>query len=339
MAGFWSGLVHGTLMCGATLAALSLGFPREAPLAPDPAGDAPAARTGEGVHPGRADGAEGPGQGLALPSDPAAPEAAFSLPEAQPAPLSLAEPRPSDGPDSGLSDVADGSPAAEGTVGPAASPLDAQGTVDDAPPTAVSVPTQELPVPVGSEFKRGADEPPLAPADSAAPLPAAAPSVPAVGKEASPQETAIPGDPLPEPVSPPALAAASPLPDAISTPQVEAPIPVAPPGRVVVPPLDRLPERDGADTPDRAESPAEAAPVAGTPGPAPAGQGTGGEAAGLNAGPLQGLAAETAAPAPADAAPPTSVRAPRPAPDLSLPRLPMAPVPDAAAPASRPAEG
>src|SRR5690606_2584783 len=40
MAGFWTGLVHGTLLCGATLAALSLGFPRPAPREAEPAAGA-----------------------------------------------------------------------------------------------------------------------------------------------------------------------------------------------------------------------------------------------------------------------------------------------------------
>ena len=45
MAGFWTGLVHGTLMCGATLAALSLAFPRE------DAGEGPAGAAGAGGMP------------------------------------------------------------------------------------------------------------------------------------------------------------------------------------------------------------------------------------------------------------------------------------------------
>ncbi|HRO15858.1 MAG TPA: hypothetical protein PLL33_12605, partial [Paracoccus sp. (in: a-proteobacteria)] len=163
MAGFWTGLAQGTLLCGATLAALSLAAPLprgadsettqkdRAALVPEPLGDA-------AVPP--------------VPAEEAAPSAQKNSGTA-----AVREP---------AGDVPDPIPPVPPPIPGKTSPYSGQGTQDGAaavPPPLADLPdaaasvvadgpapsgplpaAEHLPDPVGSEFRRGDDTAPDAPA-------------------------------------------------------------------------------------------------------------------------------------------------------------------------------
>ncbi|MFC0339325.1 hypothetical protein [Paracoccus niistensis] len=229
MAGFWTGLVHGTLVCGATLAALSLVFPH---------GDA------------KQDAAAPQGQ-----ASPPQPREQASSPAAQPqapAPEAALTPAPS-------SAVM----AAAPSRGPALDGAAAGPDVNDATAAAETErpALQPLPDPIGSDFRRGSDDPPRAPAASPAPPPGEAPRSLAAGPELAPAPAAIPAE-NPRVLVAPAAPAGIGLPaepEPLDRPQMETPVTPAQPGRVADAAQDALPR------PSRPEPVAatEAAPVPG----------------------------------------------------------------------------
>ena len=163
MAGFWTGLVHGTLMCAATLAALSLAFPRDAGEDRGPGADAAPAP----VSPGKLSGPDARDQassamaGLPASGRAAGVEAADAPPPAAPSGMTAARPAPD------LPRVGSG----PGTQAAASGSLpEGEGGPQDARPA-----LEPLPDPIGSDFRRGSDDPPRAPDASPAPAQGAAP--------------------------------------------------------------------------------------------------------------------------------------------------------------------
>ncbi|WP_134725696.1 hypothetical protein [Paracoccus luteus] len=337
--GFWTGLVQGTLMCGAALAALSLALPEAGRDRPDA--------------PGESAGAGDRGPSAAPLAGPVRDEAA--------APPGRA---------SAATDARDSQPA------PAAAP-DARAQPVPAPPDDAIIPSadaarpapasERLPEPVGSEFRRAADDEPRVPAPLGAPtvatlnVQAAAPAAP----ETHPARQSAPAvrpDPGATPVAPAALARGADSPELAAAPAAEAPIPVAPPGRVAVPALDRLPERgrdpvaaQAAGTGDISDRDAglgaslpsdgsEAATQGGLSDSAAAVRGDGEDATRRVGAPPDGtppVAARASRPALAARPAEPGPAAARPAPDLRLPAplagLAAPPAPGSAPPAAVPA--
>ena len=394
MAGFWTGLVHGTLMCAATLAALSLAFPRDAGEDRGPGADAAPAP----VSPGKLSGPDARDQassamaGLPASGRAAGVEAADAPPPAAPSGMTAARPAPD------LPRVGSG----PGTQAAASGSLpEGEGGPQDARPA-----LEPLPDPIGSDFRRGSDDPPRAPDASPAPAQGAAPRSLAVGTEAAPLPAAIPAE-GPRVLIAPAAPAGIGLPaepEPLDRPQMEAPVTPGQPGRVAGVAPDALPRPsrpepaqpaaadEARDAPvalaspdagnSRVSMPTEAAPAdppaAEDGGPAPEaptepaerpsedpeGTGTRGTSAGpvpLEADPAPATGATAAAPLGTEApqqpsgaqddrpaqigqqaalAADRSVsstasadRAPRPAPDLTIPRAFALPRPSRAAPA------
>lgn len=233
MAGFWTGLVHGTLMCGATLAALSLAFPRDAGrrdmVATDQApGPSPMSFPAEG--------------GTPVTSAPEAPASSLG-PDPAPAPHEpmAAEPAPVLLPPQ---DEAAPPPAAESAAVPAApgtAPADA---------AASDGPAERLPDPIGSDFRRGSDDPPRVPAVSSAPVERHVPSSVAASGEAVPPPALVPGEVPPVSTAPdaPGLRAPEPFePEPLALPVDEPAMTIAGPGRAEAPGLDRRPETGAPD--------------------------------------------------------------------------------------------
>lgn len=348
MRGFVTGLVHGTLLCGAALAALSLAFPKAGGRGSAPVGAAASQRTGAGgvshanvpaatpmlpmpaptpstlptsalraAAPSAASPQPAaPGKGLTKipevqPSSPA-PDAPVSTASAQAEPAPQSAPPPSQGP------VA----ATGGAAGPASTPQSSVSGATPQPAGGLSAARADrLPDPVGSEFRRSGDEPPTPPAPlSEAARPTGVPrhGVPTAENLPVPAAPLSPPAPAVLPAAPVGLPPGPASPAPVAAPAREAPIPVAPPGRVTVPTLDRLPERAGGTL--REGLPAGvAAPQTGAA-PALTSPGGGADAPGRQA----------SAGAPAAVEPD---RSRRPAPDLGLPGVPDAgPAPSQAAP-------
>lgn len=239
---FLKGLVHGTLLCGAALAALSLAMPL-------------AGRDGTGeVGAGQVmtERAERPAPAGTEPADPAR-----------------------------VSVGAAGEPSAEASVAAAAGPDDAP-VEDVVPADSVSITMQSgsspgdppaatsLPLPAGSEFARGTDLQPSAPRqlDARAAPATAAPSVTVLpADEPSPSPASLAAEPpaappaeAPAPSAPAAPAPVADEPDLPPAPVAEVAIPVPPPGKVMTPVPDRRPELAGApDIPAGDAAPLQAA--------------------------------------------------------------------------------
>ena len=327
MAGFWTGLVHGTLLCGATLAAMSLAFPRAAPeLADDlrgaqPAGSDAAVFAEAGVG---GDVAEAPP--TADHGSPAGHEDATDGRIAAKSDATADDDRVSED-----GAVPDSNTAADGDM-PALDSTQAAARVP-APEPAAQTPIAALPDPVGSEYLRGVDLPPVAPADSSAPTPLPPPRSGADvgGIESLPAPSAPPGERPAETAPPhsPALLSADPAEPASVAAQPRAGAAAPVPGRLIAPDPDQLLDRSIAAAAQDAAEPAEPAPSVAAMEP------TASPETGDAAETARGIADIDAAAEPDtggdddDDAPPSALpaagnappasRAPRPAPDLSLP--------------------
>lgn len=389
MAGFWTGLVHGTLICGATLAALSLAIPRDAGGGRDGGGaEAPGTDAGTQVgHDAEAPtpAAAAPGQPVPVAAD-ASPGglaqeggAAVTVEGGEPAASSLksgeALTPKLDAPDTD----------APGTVGPAPDDANAAGE------TGAVSPAEQLPDPIGSDFRRGSDDPPRIPDASAEPVARHVPGSVAASDEGAPPPVPTSGELPPVPAAPAAPGLQPPElfePEALVAPRDEAPMAIAAPGRAATPGLDRLPETgqpdsavaalsdDPASVDQESAAPPDSSPAAGSSGSTDGGSRLPATAPALGA-PVdaddpsaagaisaadapegsKGLAKRTDDPSVAAAEPPTAsgqaapvravpagsspvlaadgpaaTRAPRPAPDLSIPRALFAPGAGRAAP-------
>ena len=312
MAGFWTGLVHGTLLCGATLAAMSLAFPRAAPeLADDlrsaqPAGSDAAVFAEAGVG---GDAAEAPP--AADHDSPTGHEDATDGRIAADSDATADDDRVSED-----GAVPDSNTAADGDM-PAQASTEAAARVP-APDATAQTPIAALPDPVGSEFLRGVDLPPVAPADSSAPTPLPPPrsGEDVGGIESLPAPSAPPGERPAETAPPhsPALLTADPAEPASVAAQPRAGTAAPVPGRLIAPDPDQLLDRSIAAAAQDAAEPAEPAPsVAAVEPTAPPETGDAAETARGN----DDDASPSALPAAGN--PPPASRAPRPAPDLSLP--------------------
>lgn len=239
MAGFWTGLVHGTLMCGTTLAALSLAFPRDAGrediAALDRAPEASPASVPARVAPPAASVLEAPADSMdpeAAPVQPG-PAPVLSPPQDEAVPVPAADPA--------------ASPAASATA-PASAAAAASG--EDA-----SGPAERLPDPIGSDFRRGSDDPPRVPAVSPAPVERHVPRSVAASEEAVPPPALMPGEMPPVSTVPdaPGLRTPEPFePEPLGLPLDEPAVTIAAPGRAEVPGLDRRPEAGAPDAAVRA---------------------------------------------------------------------------------------
>lgn len=224
MAGFWTGLVHGTLICGATLAALSLALPRDAGGERD-----------SGAVAGRAQDAEAltPAADAAV-REPVASNASAGG-SAQDAEKTAA--------------VEDGEPAASFPE-PAEVVMPGPDAVA-AGESASAGPTERLPDPIGSDFRRGSDDPPRIPEASPAPVGRHVPESVAASDEGSPPPVPNSGELPPVSAAPAAPGLQPPElfePEPLVAPQDEAPMAIAVPGRAATPGLDRPPETGEPDS-------------------------------------------------------------------------------------------
>ncbi|MFD1880380.1 hypothetical protein [Paracoccus pacificus] len=274
--GFGTGLLHGVLLCGVALAALSLALPQ------------PQRVTGTPVSTGVADAAGGPrapdaarapanpnvdtetpgSSAPAAPAEPAADSAAPSVaPDSARAPANpsgvtetpgsgTAVTSPEPAADSAAPAVADAPDAPPDAAKPPGRSADAPATPlsgeTAVAPTADVAPPQGAPVrveiPRGSEFARdGVDTGPLLPApmDASKPRPGSMESpvvIPPVTEQAPAAATSSTARPQTRIEAPdPAAGIADPG-EGADLPLAEAAIPVPPPGQVRTPGLDRLPE-------------------------------------------------------------------------------------------------
>ena len=227
--GFWTGLIHGTLMSAAALAALSLAVPRQAGGPGPDAGPGATAVTGQAAGDATRRNQPEPQPGMAGADRPDA----LGQPEtvaAAPAPTTSGV---------GQNGAADDVGGPTGPAGQGGQGAESSG-----------IPTDRLPDPVGSEFRRGGDDPPDPPSPQPAPRTGDAPVAVAAGPETAPSPAPAPDDrPVVAdlPVAPRTLAPAPTPPEPPRSASPEAPIPVAPPGKVVAPAPDRIPERSAPD--------------------------------------------------------------------------------------------
>jgi len=316
MAGFWTGLVHGTLMCGATLAALSLALPR----------DAGGGQEGRSASDGATVPAAARSPGPAAGSTPASPIPGTDQGVAPIAPLpSQDEDRVGDPalvPDPNASSRPSIAAAAPGPS------LATPTAVDDAPlEEDAAGPAERLPDPVGSDFRRGSDDPPQVPQTAPTPIERHVPRSVAASEEGAPPPVPSSVEAPPVPAAPVLsdLPAPEPfVPEPLVAPAEESPTMVTAPGRVTAPGLDRAPESRSQEAARTAEAepaamsrdvssdtraprdPSGAGPQPGDRQPAPQAE---------EDSPLAGETATGSA----------SFRAPRPAPNLSIPQALFAP--------------